>query len=605
MVDPPVTPAVSGTFDAGPRTKYTVGREHVQAVLVEMMRKDRRFACDIETFGLGPLAKRIKCVTFAHADHAVVLDPRDPPQANLIRKTMEHVSELTFHNAPFDVTALVHNGLMTVDQIDKVVDTLVWARLADPDERSRKSLDVCAEKMLGATGHNLIVAVFRAQKMTKSQGFYDFDIDRMEYLNGAVSDGLVTAALRPVAEAAGLRQLTEGHPFGVWGVKGEEAHRLVWREQRINRLMIRRSCIGLRADFDFLDDYEQRTTITAKEAETALIAAGVRPGVGTDLAARLEEMGELPADHPRTPTGKFKTTADDLQRLNHPLARQFVEHKQITKILNDYLVKIRTLADANERIHPTCAILAAATGRMSYSDPPLQQFPGPARGILVPDIDDTWTSIDWSQIEPVVCANIAGEQAILEGYENGTSDLYTDVATMAGGIPRKTAKVVLLAQLYGEGIRKLALDLKITEDEAKELKAAIFRAMPRVKDLSFKWKRISEEHQKVFTLSGRILPIPMSTWNGETSVAAYKGTNYAVQGSAYDILAEAVVAIDEAGLGSAVQLLMHDEIVCSSDAAHDIRKIMETPPARLCELAGRIPVLRTDMTPLGDRWNVG
>ncbi len=530
---------------------------------------------------------------------------RDPFQANLIRRTFQHAIEVVFHNAPFDVTALVHNGLMTLDDIHKVIDTLVWARLADPDERSRKSLDVCAEKMLGASGHNLIVAVFRAQKMTKSQGFYDFDIDRMEYLNGAVSDGLVTAALRHVAERAALRQLTENHPFGKWGVRGEEAERLVWREQRINRLMIRRSCMGLSADFEFLDDYAERTTIQAKTAEDALVAAGVRPGVGTDLAARLEEMGELPADHPRTPTGKFKTTAADLDRLNHPLARQFVEHKQITKVLNDYLVKIRTLADTDGRIHPTCAILAAATGRMSYSDPPLQQFPGPARGILVPDVGDTWTSIDWSQIEPVVCANIAKESSILEGYENGTSDLYTDVATMAGGIDRKTAKVVLLAQLYGEGIRKLALDLGITEDDAKDLKSAIFRAMPRVRDLTFKWKDISREHQKVFTLSGRILPIPMTSWDGEPSVAAYKGTNYAVQGSAYDILAEAVIEIDEAGLGSAVQLLMHDEIVCSTDAAHDIRKIMETPPARLCELAGRVPVLRTDMTYLGDRWNVG
>lgn len=606
MADPPVRPASEGTFTYGTFAKFTAGAEYVRDALVSLMRKDPGFAIDIETYGLGADSRRIKSVCFAHADHAVILDPRDSAQAHLARMAFKNSKSLIFHSSTFDVPALYAAGLMSIDDVSKVWDTLIWARLADPGEHGGNGLEACAVRMLGAAKTNTLTETFRAYGYTKSAGFHAFDLDRPVYLAGAVSDGLVTAALRPAVRSRAMRTTTQDHPFTRWGVTGSEAERLVDREQVINRMLLRRACRGLRVDFDFLDDYRARTAITVMEAAAALERAGIRPGVGGDLAKVLEELGEMPSDHPRTPkTGAYQMTAKLVDRLNHPLARQFVEHKKIVKVLNDYLVKVRDLADSEGRIHPVCSMLAAVTGRSSMSDPPLQQFPAGARGIILADEGDTLVSIDWSQIEPVVMANIAGEQKVLEGYENGTSDVYTDVATLAGGIDRKTAKVVLLAQMYGEGIKKLAADLGITQDEAKELKAGIFRAMPRARDLMQKWRNIGEEHQKIFTLSGRIVPIPMGEWEGRWSVQTHKAINFACQGSAYDVLAETLVAVEEAGLGDAVSLCVHDELVVSQEAAHDIQKIMETPPPRLCELAGRIPVLRTDLAVLGDRWGIG
>jgi DNA polymerase-1 len=87
-------------------------------------------------------------------------------------------------------------------------------------------------------------------------------------------------------------------------------------------------------------------------------------------------------------------------------------------------------------------------------------------------------------------------------------------------------------------------------------------------------------------------------------VATHKGINYTVQGSAYDLLAETLVKIEDAGLGDAVYLSMHDELIMSTCAADDIRKIMETPPERLCEFSERVPILRTDRLDLGIRWAV-
>jgi DNA polymerase-1 len=83
----------------------------------------------------------------------------------------------------------------------------------------------------------------------------------------------------------------------------------------------------------------------------------------------------------------------------------------------------------------------------------------------------------------------------------------------------------------------------------------------------------------------------------------YKGSNFVVQGSAYDVLSETVVATEDAGLADGIYLTAHDEMVVSEEVAHDVRKIMETPPERLIELSGRVPKLRTDAVLLGDRWN--
>src|SRR5690606_34300949 len=272
------------------------------------------------------------------------------------------------------------------------------------------------------------------------------------------------------------------------------------------------------------------------------------------LIKYLDGAGLLPDTHPRTEkTGAPKSDKAALGLLKNPVAEAFVRQKESEKIDSHYLQKVVDLSDGG-RIHPTTNILGAATGRMSMGDPPLHQFPSEARGIILADEGDQLTSIDWSQIEPVVAANMARDEGVLAGYEDGSSDLYTTIAETAR-ITRKEAKVVVLAQMYGEGMTKLSNDLGVTLDAAYDLRRAVFRAMPRVAALIKKLREIGEREQKIFTLSGRIVPIP----SGQYGVAVHKSVNYNVQGSAYDVLAEALVSIDKAGLGDAVYLAMHDE----------------------------------------------
>jgi DNA polymerase-1 len=241
---------------------------------------------------------------------------------------------------------------------------------------------------------------------------------------------------------------------------------------------------------------------------------------------------------------------------------------------------------------------------MSVGSPPLQQFPGPARGIVMADEGGSMTSIDWSQIEPVLAANLAGEETFLARYEDLTvkADIYTPIAE-AAGITRKHAKVVLLATLYGQGKATLAAGLGVDVEEAVALQTKVRAAMPKVADLDKQLRYLAREHESIFTLSGRILPVGRSRWSdGEETVAAHKGVNYAIQGGAYDILAESMISIEDAGLGDAIYLAVHDELVVETEAAPDIRVLMQQPPERLCLLAERTPILRTDALDLGERW---
>jgi DNA polymerase I len=587
---------------------YTWGpASDLAPALTSMLRRHgRALSVDIETYGLGADARRIKCVTFGTPDQAVVCDPRQTDIHRLVRSIPARASRLVFHNAAFDVPNLYANRLLALADITKVWDTMVWARLAWPDITIKNDLESCGVRLLGLDKRETMAKVARRHGITLAQFYANTDLDSPLYLMGAAIDAVVTARIAEPVRDAAMLTLTSGHPFTRWGVTNGEADRLVDREQQINRMLLPRACKGLRTDPDALEQYRAETATDKLRAQLTMQQAGISISdkgapSATELLAYLQLEDALPADHPRTAkTGALSTRAAHLEALDHPVAGVFVAYKRICKIEDDYLGKVTNTA-VDGRIHPAVNLLVATTGRMSYSGVPLHQFTGAARGIILADQGDALASLDWAQIEPVIAANIAGDTRVLAGYEAGTSDLYTDLATFAG-ITRKHAKTTLLAQLYGEGLAALAAGLGTDLDGARRTKQMIFRSLPKTAALLAKLREIGERYRRVFTLSGRILTVPMGR-GSPPAVATHKAVNYFVQGSAYDLLAETLVAVDDAGLAEALYLTMHDEIVCSADAAPDIRKIMETPPERLCALAGRTPVLRTDLAVLGERWN--
>lgn len=579
------------------RRSYSIG-EQAAAWAVLMARKAGTVAVDIETMGLNEKAFKVKVMILSTDRHACVLDARSKPHCAAFREALRTAKRLVFHNSSFDVPPLVVAGLMDLDDIDKVFDTLVCARMALTGFAARRGLGDLEKRYLGGQLRSETKDRFgswaKVNGLSKGDAFAVAGYDHPVYQMYAGWDGVLTAMIEPHVVADARKQLTD-HPFGRYGADSETADYLIEREQRVNRVMLRRSARGLTVDPDRLDAEQDRLRMHMNGFADQLVEFGVKdPSNRNQLAKVLEDAGTLGEDYPRTATGKVSTAKEHLDAVAHAAAVAFREHDQHRRLFT-YLEHARLVAERTDgKIHPQVNVLHARTGRMSYSNPELHQFLPDARTVIRRDDGHRGlVSIDWSSIEPVTVANLAGDLGPIERFEAGEK-LY-DVVSASAGVAYKTAKVVLLAALYGQGIRSLAARLGTAPDEAKALQSQVFEAMPRTRRLvgwSAAW---SEEVGKTWTVSGRIVDVDRD--------AGYKGTNYTVQGSAYDVLAETVVAIEAAGLSDALYLTMHDECIVAEEAAHDVRRIMQTPPDRLCELSGRVPKLRTDAAYLGSWWD--
>lgn len=603
----PVRPTPEGiTHDDEGRT-FVAGAEYVRDACAALLNTGQALAVDIETVGKDELSYQVKVVTIGTPTYVVALDPRDDDQANLCRWTLHEATALVFHGGTFDIPPMVYHRLMSLDDIAKVHDTLVYARMAEPDTLAVKSLTGLARRHLGVRfdSENTIKAAFKAAgHATIVKGYATMDIDAPVYLRSACMDTALTAALAPVMWQAAYDHLTEGHPFVTNGVTGDDAVRLIEREQVVNRVFLRRSAIGLPVDTDFLDQYRDKHEAVYLASARALEAEHLTPGNGGHLTKRLAELGALPPNWPTTKkTGALSAKAEHLEKLSHPLVVEHLKFLELRKVTG-YLEKCEAMAMIDGRIHPQVKILgASATGRMSYGSPELQQFPADARGIVVAEAGHAMTSIDWSSIEPVVMANAAHDAPIIAAFEGG-GDLYVPVVE-AAGVPRKIAKVILLASLYGQGVEALAKSLGLVtpegwpdQDAAIALRNKVMGAMPGIKQFLFKLKEIGNTVGMVPTISGRVLSVPRfeGKWQG------YKAQNYFCQGSAYDVLAESIYRCHEVGLSDSLLIALHDELVVDTSAAEDVRRIMETPPPALERWADRKVMLRTDMADMGRAW---
>lgn len=606
LTEPPVRIAHQGEhpIPGVPNATYWIGHDAIHEGTAAL--SGTRLSIDLEGRGVdAPDKYSVTSVQVSDGTTAVVFDPRDPYQYTTLKEIITEATDLYVHNSTFDVHILHQVGLITLDDVQKFTDTLIWARLAQPDERTSKSLRACAATYLGTSMDDPLKDILKTRKQTQREWFATADLNVPVYRIMAATDAILTHRLVDPVYRAAVDTLTKNHPFSKWGLSLSEAQEITYREQVINRCLLRRQCRGFLVDPGYIDNYRLANELEIERIEELLSGHGISPGDSASMARHLDTAGLLPDGYPRTPkTNRPSGAATELERLDHPIVTDFLKHKGHMKVLNDYLTKLHRSMDANDRIHPGTNVLAATTGRMSISgDAPLQQYPPGARGVILADPGERLTSIDWSQIEPVIAANIAGDTRAIEYYEAGNK--FYDAISEFSGIDYHTAKTTLLAQLYGEGIRKLSHDLNVSMDRAKEIVQKIWQVIPGTAALcgrNGKLQTISENHKKVFTLSGRIIPIPTITSNGESILMAYRGVNYFVQGSAYDVLAESIYEAEKAGLGDAIYLAFHDELVVESTAALDIQRIMSSPPQRLCELSGRTPVLRTSVSELGERW---
>ncbi|QHB37793.1 DNA polymerase I [Mycobacterium phage Imvubu] len=597
-------------FDPVLGANLNTGAKALEAV-ERFQRADRRtitIAADIETPGLER-SFEINCLTAAwdwpdgSGTEAILLDPaRDETQHDAARSLLSLARAIVFHNAAFDTPPLYHAALLTDADIARIIDTVVIARFALPEPPpygQGKKLEQLATKFLGWTDSKggMERAFKAAGYKTNADGFEGMDIDAPIYRFGAMADTVATLRLEPVVREMAVAW-TLDHPFvntvAAASTRGEAEAKL-GEQETVHRVMLRRSAVGLNVDRDYLTRYQEEVDVERNLAIAELAVHGLEGGTGKGaaLVKYLDARGELPQPWPRTPKGALRATKADLDALAEVNSLAGAQRKLATieKVMG-YLEKVERQSAVTGRCHPQVAVLgASATGRMSYGSPELQQFKAEARPIICDD-GQGLTSIDWSQIEPVTMANMAGDTAFLAPYEAG-QDLYGPIMRSCG-CDRDTAKVVLLSTMYGSGIAKLAATIGHTEESAAQIRRQMFEAMKRCEAWMARVQEVAYMHGRTITVGGRILPVDEG--------GVFKSVNYTIQGSAYDVLAHTITEMERQGLANHLQLAMHDEVVVDTEVAEEVQQIMLTPPPFLVEWSRRTPVLRTDRADMGSHW---
>jgi DNA polymerase-1 len=305
----------------------------------------------------------------------------------------------------------------------------------------------------------------------------------------------------------------------------------------------------------------------------------------------------------RIKTG-FSTDARALQELaaHHPIAAKLVQYRTVSKLINTYIDGLRPLIKAETgRIHTTFNQTVTATGRLSSSDPNLQNIPTRfAEGrrlreaFTVSGKDNILLSADYSQIELRIMAHLSGDEGLLDAFQKD-QDVHTRTAADVFNVSleevtpqqRNAAKAVNFGIIYGISDYGLSQDLKISRAEAKKFIDEYFRRYSGVYDYIKRCVETARRKGYVTTLMARRRYIPDINHpnHSRRSFAERVARNTPIQGSAADIIKAAMVAIDRElahqGFAAVMLLQVHDELIFElpshelAAAARCVRRLME------------------------------
>jgi DNA polymerase-1 len=284
----------------------------------------------------------------------------------------------------------------------------------------------------------------------------------------------------------------------------------------------------------------------------------------------------------RTATGKVSTDSTVLESLRdaHPVVGKVLEYRQLTKLKSTYIDALPSLVDAENRVHTSFNQTVAATGRLSSSDPNLQNIPirtelgRRIRQAFIPWPGNILISADYSQIELRVLAHLCQDPALIEAFAAG-QDIHAVTASVVFNVPleavtadqRRAAKVANFGVLYGLSASGLQRDLGMPQDEAKAFINAYFTRFANVRAYLEQIKQDAYRNGYVETVLGRrrYLQDLRAANPMLRSAAERMAVNMPFQGSNADIMKLAMVNIHrrmrEAKLRSQMVLQVHDELV--------------------------------------------
>ncbi len=343
---------------------------------------------------------------------------------------------------------------------------------------------------------------------------------------------------------------------------------------------------GIRVDAAVLNTLSSDFAARMGDLETEIHSlAGREFNVGSP-----KQLGEILFDEmglsggKKGKTGAYATGAEVLETLaaeGHDLPARVLDWRQLSKLKSTYTdALIEQINPETGRVHTSYAQAVASTGRLSSSDPNLQNIPirteegRKIRQAFVPDTGFTLLSADYSQIELRLLAHVAGIDALKQAFHDGL-DIHAMTASQVFGVPiegmdpmiRRNAKAINFGIIYGISPFGLARQLSIPQGEAKEYIDAYFTQYPGIKQYMEDTKAHAREHGYVETLFGRRCHTPQINDKSHNmrGFAERAAINAPIQGGAADIIKRAMIRLPEslssAGLGARMLLQVHDELI--------------------------------------------
>ena len=318
-----------------------------------------------------------------------------------------------------------------------------------------------------------------------------------------------------------------------------------------------------------------------------------------------KQLGEILFEKMKLPSGKktksgYSTAADILEKLapDYPVVRKILEYRTLTKLNSTYATGLAAYISEDKRIHGTFNQTITATGRISSTEPNLQNIPirtemgSRIRDVFVPEEGHVFVDADYSQIELRVLASLSGDENLIGAYSHAV-DIHAVTASQVFHVPleevtpqlRRNAKAVNFGVVYGISAFGLSEGLSITRAEAKDYINNYFRTYPKVKEFLDRQIREAKELGYTRTLFGRIRPVPelKSSNFMQRAFGERVAMNAPIQGTAADIMKIAMVqvhrALKEEGLDARIVLQIHDELlveVSEKDADRAMELLKET-----------------------------
>ena len=552
-----------------PHEYLLVGDAEALRQLVGELSVRDEFCFDTETTGLDIFNDRIVGMSFAVEPHKAWYVPFSEEctaeYAEIIRPVFENprIAKIG-QNVKFDLMVLRRLGVAVRG---RKYDTMILHYLLDPE--SRHNMNTLAERYLNYRPIEIETLIGKGQKQLT------MDLVNVERVKEyAAEDADVTLQLKqvllPMVERIGLHDLY----FEI--------------EEPMIEVLADIEMAGVRIDSAALAEYAVELNRTMAELEAAIRTEAGEPSLNINSTRQLGEVLFAKmriAEKPKmTKTKQFCTDEEYLQTFahKHRIVDLILEYRGVKKLLSTYVEALPQLVNRTTgRIHTSFNQAVTATGRLSSTNPNLQNIPvrdemgRRIRKAFIPSDDDhLLLSADYSQVELRLMAHLSGDESLIAAFEHG-EDIHAATAARLFGKPlaevtpeeRRRAKTANFGIIYGISPFGLSQRLEIPRKEAKEIIDGYFRSYPKVKEYMDRVVEKAREEGFVATIFGRRRYLnDIASHNAVArGLAERNAVNAPIQGSAADIMKIAMIDVHRRfaaeGIRSRVILQVHDELV--------------------------------------------